>query len=303
MTHSRVIAAASILAGATLLAGAGAVTQQDAGGAAYIESVEQWRAERETALRADDGWLAIVGLTWLHEGRNTVGSGESNDVRLPAGSAPERVGVFDFAAGVTTFVPAPGAEVAVDGRPASRRVLRADSARSDRVKAGTVTMFIIKRADRYGVRIRDTNSPARGQFPGCAWFPVEPRYRITARFVPHARPATILIANVLGNLSPEPSPGYAEFTLEGREYRLHPITEGPNPRQLFFIIKDRTAGAETYGGGRFLYAEMPKDGVVVLDFNKAENPPCAFTAFATCPLPPKENVLPVRIEAGEKAPH
>ncbi len=268
----------------------------------YAASIENWRVERDAGLKSDDGWLTVVGLSWLKEGDNSVGSGRDSAIPLDAGSAPARVGVFTFHVGVTTFTPETGQQVRINGQAATRQVLRTDTARPDRIQAGTVTMFIIKRGDRYGVRIRDTNSKARRDFAGTRWFPLQPALKMTARFVPSDKPASVMIANVLGDVSPWPSPGYVVFSLGGREYRLYPVVEGPAPRQLFFIFKDATAGKDTYGGGRFLYTAMPKDGTVVLDFNRAENPPCAYTAFATCPLPPKENVLPVRIDAGERYP-
>jgi uncharacterized protein (DUF1684 family) len=280
-----------------------AVPPRQAPDASYVASIERWRAQREAELRSEGGWLAVVGLSWLQEGSNTAGSAPSSAVRLDAGSAPARVGVFEFSAGVTTFAPEPGVPVRINGQPATRRVLRVEAGQPDQVQIGTVTLFIIKRGSRYGVRVRDTNAKERLTFGGMRWFPVQPAYRVTARFVPHTKPATIMIANVLGDLDPYPSPGYVVFSIAGREVRLHPVAESASARRLFFIIKDQTSGKETYGGGRFLYTDPPKDGQIVLDFNKAENPPCAFTAFATCPLPPKENVLPVRIEAGEQKQH
>ncbi len=268
----------------------------------YTDSVEKWRLDREADLKSDNGWLTVVGLSWLQEGANAVGSGRNNSIRLDTGSAPERVGVFECHAGVTTFTPEPGQQVRINGGPATRRVLRSDIPAPDRVQAGTVTMFVIKRGTRYGVRIRDTNSKARREFTGTRWYAVQPAMRLIARFVPSEKPASIMIANVLGDVSPWPSPGHVVFTLGGREYRLYPVVEDPSPKQLFFIIKDETSGKETYGGGRFLYTDMPSNGRVVLDFNRAENPPCAYTEFATCPLPPKENALGLRIDAGERYP-
>jgi hypothetical protein len=164
-------------------------------------------------------------------------------------------------------------------------------------------MFVIRRGNRYGVRVRDANSPQRQEFAGLRWFPIREDYRVTARFIPHPKPTSMLIANVLGAVEPWPTPGKAVFTLDGREFTLHPVLDGADATELFFIFRDGTTGSETYPGGRFLYAAMPENGIVVLDFNKAESPPCAFTAYATCPLPPKENSLPVRIEAGELNPH
>jgi uncharacterized protein (DUF1684 family) len=270
---------------------------------AYARDIGQWRAEREAALKTDDGWLTLVGLFWLQEGANCAGTDASCRVLLAAGSAPARIGEFANASGTITFKPAPRVDVRINGKPAGVQVLNTQPGRYDKVSVGTVTMFVIKRGQRYGVRVRDTNSQARRDFRGVHWFPTAPSYRVTARFVSHPKPTSIQIVNVLGDVEPWPSPGYAEFTLGGRQYRLHAVLDGPNARELFFVFRDLTTGKDTYAGGRFLYADMPSNGQVVLDFNKAHSPPCAFTPFATCPLPPKANGLAVRIEAGELNPH
>jgi len=267
----------------------------------YRRSVESWRADREAKLRADDGWLTLIGLHWLQEGINRVGGGPAAEIPLAPGS-PE-IGAISFSAGTARFAPAPGADVRINGRPARPQVLRPQPGDHDVVTAGSVTMFLIKRGDRYGVRVRDANSARRREFAGLRWFPIREDYRVTGRFVPHPTPTSVMIANVLGAVEPWPTPGKVVFTLNGREFTLVPVLDGPDAKELFFIFRDGTTGSDTYPGGRFLYAAMPKNGEVVLDFNKAESPPCAFTAFATCPLPPKENALPVRIEAGELDPH
>ena len=272
-------------------------------GADYRRSIESWRAEREAKLTADDGWLTLVGLFWLDEGPNRVGSAPGADVALAPGSAPAAVGTITFRDTIATFTPAPGADVRINGKPAATQALRPQPGQYDVLTTGSVTMFVVKRGGRYGVRVRDRNSPQRREFAGLRWFPVREEYRVTARFIPHPEPASIMIANVLGAVEPWPTPGKVVFTLNGRDLTLHPVLDGPDATELFFIFRDGTTGSETYPGGRFLYAAMPENGVVVLDFNKAESPPCAFTAYATCPLPPKENALPIRIEAGERNPH
>jgi len=266
----------------------------------YVASIERWRAGYETALRAEDGWLTVVGLHWLEPGHNTAGSGEGSTVRLPP-AAPARLGSFRLEGGQVRFEPAPVPGLAVNGRPASATALRADDQPPyDRITAGSLTLFVIRRGDRFGIRVRDRESQARKDFKGTRWYPVEARWRVVARFVPYQPPKMIPILNVLGQVTPQPSPGYAVFHVGGREYRLDPTGEG---RTLFFNFRDATSGDTTYAAGRFLYADAPVNGQVVLDFNKAENPPCAFSEFATCPLPPKQNVLPLRIEAGEKDTH
>jgi uncharacterized protein len=255
--------------------------------ASYRGDTEKWRADYEAGLKAPQGWLSVAGLFWLHEGENVVGSGPRSDVVLPAGT-PGRAGVLEFHAGEVTFRPANG--------PPAR--LKPDTpGPADVVHIGSVAMTIIKRGPKTGVRLRDPNAPTRLHFTGCRWFPIDETWHVRAKWVAYPQPKAIAIANILGMTDQEPSPGYAEFTLLGKTLRLEPVTEDDH---LFFMLKDLTAGRTTYGAGRFLYAAMPRDGVVELDFNRAENPPCAFTAFATCPLPPKQSWLPISIEAGEK---
>jgi len=269
-----------------------------AGPRGYRAEIEQWRRHRQAALETEEGWLTVVGLSWLKEGRNTVGAGPANDIVLPKGSAPAQVGVFEFHDGKTTFQAASGVKVTVNGRAVSTATLKPDtSGAADLLRIRDLTMFVIERGGRYAIRLKDKNSLARRDFRGLDYFPVNERYRVRAKFVPYWPPKRISIPNILGGAEEDTSPGYVVFTLDGREFRLVPVDSGD---MLFFIFKDLTAGKETYPAGRFLYTALPEKGEVELDFNKAVNPPCAFTAFATCPLPPKENILPVRIPAGEK---
>ncbi len=262
----------------------------------YTVRIEQWRVRHEAELKAKDGWLAVAGLFWLKDGANSAGSDRSNAIKLPSG--PARAGVFEFHAGATTFRPSDGVTAFLNGKAAGSAVqLRSDADGSaDRLQIGGLSMSAIQRGTRYGVRLWDPASPARQHFNGLHWFPVNEKYRVIARFVAYGKPKMIPITNVLGDTEPEASPGYVEFTLNGQRLRLEPVTED---QQLFFIFRDLTAGRETYPAGRFLYTSAPKNGEVELDFNKAENPPCAFTPYATCPLPPKQNRLAVRIAAGE----
>lgn len=253
--------------------------------ASYVASIEKWRGEREAALKADGGWLTVAGLFWLKEGNNTF-------------DMNPQVGVFEFHAGKTVLHVAPGHAVAVNGKQVTSAELRPDK---DIVTTGPLTMFVIKRGDRYGIRLKDRNAEARRNFKGLHWYPVNEAYRVTARFVPYNPPKQIPVPNVLGQVENMPSPGYVAFQLNGKEYRLDPVAEGGT--ELFFIFRDPTSAKETYPSGRFLYAKPPNDGKVALDFNQAVNPPCAFTPYATCPLPPPQNVLAVRIEAGEKRYH
>jgi uncharacterized protein len=231
----------------------------------------EWRAKYEAGLKAPDGWLSVAGLFWLHEGANTI-------------ELPQKPIVLRLDAGKVTF---------------EKRPLKSDvSDHPDVLRFGDVTVTVIERGGKTGVRLRDPNAETRRDFTGCKWFPADSAWRVNARWIAYPKPKTIAITNILGMTDREPSPGYAEFTLEGKTLRLEPVIDDG---ELFFMFKDATSARTTYGAGRFLYAAIPKGNEVELDFNKAHNPPCAFTAFATCPLPPKQNILPVAVEAGEKS--
>jgi uncharacterized protein (DUF1684 family) len=238
----------------------------------------------------------VYVLFWLKEGINRAGKKTNADILLPRG--PAEVGAFELHGGKTTFRAAPGVAVKLNGETAGGAMpLKSDAeGKPDRIQLGTFTMFVIHRGDRYGIRLKDTESESRKEFTGLHWFPVKESYRVVAKFVPYQPPKMLTIPNILGETEQDPSPGYVVFTLDGQSLRLDPVLEDD---QLFFIFHDLTSGKGTYPPGRFLYTDLPKNGEVVMDFNKAQNPPCAFTAYATCPLPPKQNRLPVRIEAGE----
>jgi hypothetical protein len=267
----------------------------------YRAGVLEWRAEREARLTAEGGWLTVVGLFWLEAGENRFGTDPAGDVVLPAGSAPERAGSFELKDGRVLVALAPEAKATIGGQPVSgATVLRPDAAGPpDVLEMGALSLHVIRRGDRHGIRLKDRNAAARREFTGLRWFEVKEDYRVEARWVEHPRPKPIKVPNVLGQSASMPSPGYAEFTLGGKSLRLDAVLESPEPEELFIIFRDETSGKETYGAGRFLYADLPTGGKVVLDFNKAYNPPCAFTPYATCPLPPPQNRMPVRVEAGE----
>ncbi len=285
-------------AAAVLAAG---LTAAPAGDAAYRAEIDQWRAAREARLRADDGWLAVAGLFWLKEGANRFGTAAGNEIVLPAGSAPAVAGVFELHAGKTSVHVEPGVVVTAATGAVTAMELRPDTSGSpDVLKLGRLTLFVIERSGRYGIRLRDPESPRRKEFKGLTWFPVAEPLRIKARFIPYTPPRSVPVPNVLGQINEMPSPGRAVFAIGGQEVGLDSVLEEPEAKELFFIFRDLTTGHETYPSGRFLYSDMPQDGTVILDFNKAYSPPCAFTPFATCPLPPKQNRLPVRIEAGER---
>jgi len=269
----------------------------------HRREVEAWRAERLARLRGEGGWLSLAGLYWLKPGANRFGADRANDLVLPA-RVPARAGSFRLESGRVTVEALPGTPLMLAGKPITRAELRSDAAGDpDVVALGDLTMQVIARGERLGIRVKDPQSPARQGFKGLSWFPVRPDYKVSARFVPHPAPVSIAVPTVIGTTETMPSPGSALFELGGQSMRLDPVLE-PGEARLFFIFRDATSGRSTYGGGRFLYADPPKEkhGSIVLDFNKAYSPPCAFTPYATCPLPPAQNRLPIAIEAGEKAP-
>lgn len=269
-----------------------------ASGKDYRAMIAKFRAEREAELKAEDGWLSVSGLFWLKEGENRFGADPSNDIVLPKGSAPLCAGVFELADGRTTLRVAGGAEVTLEGKPVTTLVMNTgEKQKPDVIRLGALLLNVIKRGERSGIRVKDSNAGQRRRFKGLRWFPAKEAYRITAKFVSYEQPRDIEIANVLGDVNKMPSPGYALFNLGGKELRLDPILEGDD--KLFFIFADLTNNKTTYGAGRFLYTELPQDGELTLDFNQAINPPCAFTPFATCPLPPRQNRLKLAIKAGE----
>lgn len=253
------------------------------------EVTETWRKSREAELKSDQGWLAVSGLVWLKDGETTVGSGDGNTVVVADG--PARFGVI-FRAG-------PKIELRPEGG-----VGRALTTDDPPFQIGRTQAQLIKRGDLIGLRLRDAQNARMLAFRGLEWYEVNPRYRVLGQLVPSAQLTTVKIANVLGQVNDFISPGIVHFELNGKKLELTPVYETLEKNELFYIFRDSTAVKTTYGAGRFLYGPVPdKDGIVVLDFNRAYSPPCAFTDFATCPLPPPQNRLKVAIEAGEKDPH
>lgn len=267
----------------------------------YERTITDFRAKREAQLKADDGWLTVVGLHWLKEGANRVGSNPDYEVTLPK-SAPARVGVITLKKGVARFVPEKGVPVTFNGAPAKETDLKPDvDPGYDKLAVGRVKFFVIKRENRFGIRVKDNDSATRQQFTGLKWYPIDTNWRIKANYFPWDKPHTITFDTAVGVKEMDESPGYVTFKKDGREYRLEPVREDDD---LWFVMRDQTSGKTTYAASRFLYAPLPanglkKPGTLEIDFNRAENPPCVFTDFATCPLPPPQNRLPVAVNAGE----
>jgi uncharacterized protein len=264
-----------------------------------VAETKAWHDRRISRLTAEDGWLSLVGLHWLQEGENTVGSANKARVKLPK-SAPEKVGVFTRKGQVVTFQPQKGVEVRLKDQPFTGGEVKSDAAEGgpDELRVGGLRFFVIARGEKLGVRVKDPEAKTRKEFHGISTYPADAKWRVRAKFTPAKTPVMVPVPTVQGTVEQMPSPGTLEVTLEGKPYTLIPVDEGDG--RLFIIFGDLTNKTETYGAGRFLYAEPAKNGETVVDFNQAYNPPCAFTPYATCPLPPKENKLALPIPAGEK---
>ena len=271
-------------------------------GAAYRASVEKWRAQREARLKADDGWLSVAGLFWLHDGANRFGSDPLADIVLPS-PAPADAGTFEFHDGKTVVHVASGVPVMINGKRVESATLRPDSdpkfdEKADQITLGDLTFYIHASGSRYAVRLLDKNSRLRKIFTTLRWFPVDPSYRIVAQYVPYDKPKTVTVQNIMGDFTPTEMPGYVSFQLHGQPLRLDVESNSPDPG-FSITFRDLTSGKETYGAARFVVTDNPKDGKVVLDFNEAYNPPCAYNPYTTCPLPTPQNRLHVRVAAGE----
>lgn len=267
---------------------------------AYAAEIEAAWAEREARLTAEDGWLTLTGLFWLEPGENSLGAAEGVAVRLPDG--PADAGALVLADdGAVTLRPSPDGGLTVNDAPAVEQVLASDATgRPDVVRSGRAVFYLIERGSRVGVRVKDPEAATRVEFAGLEHFPVDPSFRITAAFEPYPEPREVAIPTVIGEPSMMLAPGLLRFEVDGEQVSLEPYISGPENRDLFLVFRDATSGDTTYGAGRFLNAELVEGSTdVVLDFNLATNPPCAFTPFATCPLPTPENTLFVAIEAGE----
>jgi uncharacterized protein len=282
-------------------------------GSTWRQELQKWRAEHAEKMQRPDGWLSLTGLDWLKQGDNSLGFAPDNKIHLAKGN-PAHLAILRLNDETVTLVPpAEGfpKELLVAGAPAKEETLRADpdgDKFNPHLTIGTLNMYVIRRENRFALRVKDSRSPSLVHFHGLKWYPGNPSYRVTARWTPYNPPKTVMLATLVDTSYPQPVPGVAEFTLLGKKLSLEPVLEDPNVAELFFILRDPTSTTTTYPSCRFLYTGFPtngldKPGELVLDFNRLENPPCAFTPYATCPLPPHGNVLPIALPVGEKRYH
>jgi uncharacterized protein len=306
--------AAALLSLAMLSQGLGAAAPENKGAgdqSSWQRDLLTWRTQRVARLQAPEGWLSLIALGWLKEGDNTFGSAADSRVHI-AGKGPVHIGMVRLEKGTLRLLPpAEGfpKELMVDGQPAKEQALRADDTdKPSKLTIGTITITVIHRDEQFALRVKDLQAPTRTGFHGLHWYAPSATYRVHARWIPYNPPKVLDIPTILGTTTHMPAPGAAEFTLNGQVLRLEPVLEEPTATELFFILRDATSKTTTYGAGRFLYTEFPDHGLsqpgeIWLDFNRLFNPPCAFTAYATCPLPPPQNRLSVPIPAGEQRYH
>ena len=276
--------------------------QKETASAATAESpvtiTEKWRAKHESDYRRE--WVSIAGLHKLNPGSNTAGSAAGNDILLPA-STPAQLGAFVRADDSVRFEPAAGASISLNGKPVTDAIMLRDDRqpKADELVVGDIRLVVHVSGDTRSIRVRDPNGPLARGFLGFAWFPIDLQYRVVGRFIKDAAPQKIKVLNTFNELDEYNSEGVVEFALLGQTLRLRPFTT--RPKRFYFVFRDASSGQETYEAARFLYADLLDDGTTVLDFNQAYNPPCAFNPYTTCPIPIRENRLPLKILAGEKA--
>jgi uncharacterized protein len=289
------------VSGLAFLASSCAPTTPKPDPAAYAKEIEQYRAQRVAELKSETGWLTLIGLFWLKDGENRFGSDLKNEIVLPKAKVKPLTGKLILKEGVVRLEAPLQSGLTSQNQPVTSLELKTDADGKPTIfNLGSLTFQIIKRGDKFALRVRDRQSSDRANFTGIESYPADLKWRVEAQFERYDPPKPLAIMNVLNMESDERSPGAVRFEVDGKTYRLDAVSERDEPR-LFMIFADQTNGRETYGAGRYLYVDPPdSSGRVVIDFNKAYSPPCAFTNFATCPLPPDQNRLPLSIHAGEK---
>lgn len=266
----------------------------------YKNEIENWHQNRVRSLKSETGWLNIIGLYWLKEGENTFGSGNGNSIIFPKGKANEKLGSFILKDGTVSLNAISDSSIRLNNNPFTKGLIFDEKNDTPMfLSHNSLRWFVIKRGNKYGIRLRDLESDALKNFTTIDRFPLNEKWKITAVYEAPTAGKTIPINDVIGLTTETPFGGTLYFEMDGKKFQLDATLEGNN---LFIVFSDETSGNETYGGGRFLYAKKPANGdTVILDFNKAYNPPCSFTNFATCPLPPSQNRLKTSVLAGEKA--
>jgi uncharacterized protein (DUF1684 family) len=273
--------------------------EAEADRAAYVQEIEDWQKKRNDYQVSENGWVNLAGLFWLKEGINSFGSATSNDLIFPENKIPERAGFFILRNGVVAIKGNPGVKFRINNMEMEGGLAFHPDSAHVVMEYGPLRWFVIRRDDKTGIRLRDLENPLLKEFKGIDFFPVDPQWRLEGKVEWADSSRTIEVTNVLGQTARQRSVATLVFSWQGKEYKLDALDEGN--KEFFLIFGDDTNARETYGAGRYLYAPLPDShGRVTLDFNKAYNPPCAFTEFATCPLPPRQNVLPFAIRAGEK---
>lgn len=278
----------------------------------WLKNLADWRAQREHSLDAPDGWLTLIGLDWLKTGVNSIGAASDNTIHLQS-KAPDHIALITLLgktpqSTVVQLLAPPGgfpAGFTLDGHPAREGALTISDTKPSAMAWQSLSFVVLQRGDGFVLRIKDADSPTRTAFHGLHWYAPDPQYRVTARWLPFKPTRVEKIPTAIGTTLNMTAPGVTEFLLKGKVYLLEPVLEGNDTAHLFFILRDETSSGATYGGGRFLLTGLPDHGLtqpgsLTLDFNQLYNPPCAYTDYATCPLPPPQNRLPVAIEAGEQ---
>lgn len=274
--------------------------------ATWTQNLSAWRAQHEAEFRDADGWLSVVGLKWLNPGLNTVGAAADNQQRIEDLGAEHLLSLRYQDERVIVEAPSAGfpAGLSVDGKAAQAGAVLQDGAQASQIRYGSFTLFLIHRGDRLGLRIKNAHAESLRNFGGLRWYAPNPAYRVLARWIPYDQPRTVTVHNVVNTASEGILAGEVQFELDGKTITLLPVLQSLNDHVLFFVLRDATSKTTTYQASRFLHASLPDHGLrlpgtVELDFNRLVNPPCAFTPFATCPLPIEQNKLAVALPVGE----
>ncbi len=262
----------------------------------YVQAIETWRKERVESLTATNSWLALAGLYPLEEGQNTFGSSSENDLIFPE-KAAKKLGILTLEGGTVNMTLEPGISAKINANLADEEMIIFQNSAAEKISYNTFSWVVIQREEKYFLRVWDADNKAIQEFEGIDYYPIQEQWRVEATFVENKQ--SLAIRNVLEMDIMQESEGILRFVIQGKQYELLTLDGGPN--DYFMIFSDQTTGTETYGGGRYLYVEKPDAaGRTWIDFNKAYNPPCVFTPYATCPLPPKANHLDIAVKAGEK---